>query len=73
MTVKETATERRRRLRTRTPGDEIELLTYDEIAELLRVSSKTVQRLVAAKRLEAFRIGRRVMFDKSKALEALRR
>jgi excisionase family DNA binding protein len=38
------------------------LLTLGEVAALLRVSGKTVQRLVAARRLPCVRIGRRVRF-----------
>ena len=38
------------------------LLTLGEVAALLRVSNKTVQRLVATRRLPCVRIGRRVRF-----------
>lgn len=38
------------------------LLTLGEVAALLRVSGKTVQRLVATRRLPCVRIGRRVRF-----------
>jgi excisionase family DNA binding protein len=38
------------------------LLTLDEVAGLLRVSEKTIQRLVAARRMPCVRIGRRLRF-----------
>jgi excisionase family DNA binding protein len=38
------------------------LLTLGEVAAILRVSGKTVQRLVATRRLPCVRIGRRVRF-----------
>ncbi len=38
------------------------LLTLGEVASLLRVSGKTIQRLVAAKRMPCVRIGRRLRF-----------
>lgn len=38
------------------------LLTIGEVAALLRVSGKTVQRLVATRRMPCVRIGRRVRF-----------
>jgi excisionase family DNA binding protein len=38
------------------------LLTLSEVAGLLRLSDKTIQRLVAARRLPCVRIGRRVRF-----------
>jgi excisionase family DNA binding protein len=38
------------------------LLTAGEVAALLRLSGKTIQRLVASRRLPCVRIGRRVRF-----------
>lgn len=38
------------------------LLTVGEVAAVLRLSNKTVQRLVASRRLPCVRIGRRVRF-----------
>ena len=38
------------------------LLTLGEVAALLRVSGKTIQRLVATRRLPCVRIGRHVRF-----------
>jgi len=37
-----------------------ELLTLDEVAEKLRVSRRTVERLVDAGRIRVLRVGRRV-------------
>lgn len=38
-----------------------ELLTLDEVAERLRVSRRTIERLVSAGRIRPSRIGRRIL------------
>ncbi len=38
-----------------------ELFTVDEVAERLRVSRRTIERLVAAGRIRVTRVGRRVL------------
>lgn len=44
------------------------LLTLREVAELLRVSEKSVRRLVAYRRLPCVRIGRALRFQSSDVL-----
>jgi len=39
------------------------LLTLDELASHLRLSQRTIRRLVAARRLPCVRIGRQLRFD----------
>lgn len=48
-----------------------EVLTADDVAALLRVSSKTVKRLAAEGRLPAQRVGRAWRFSKEAILEWL--
>lgn len=51
-----------------TPAGLQPLLTVGEVAALLRLSNKTVQRLVASRRLPCVRIGRRVRFTAADVL-----
>ena len=44
------------------PATSIEVLTVAEVAHLLRVSQRTVQRLVASERIPFMRVGRSVRF-----------
>lgn len=46
------------------------LLTVDEVAELLRLSSRTIRRLIADKKLPVVRIGRAVRV-RAEAVESL--
>jgi excisionase family DNA binding protein len=51
--------------------DEVPLyqcLTVNEVAEALRVSTKTVQRLISAGHLKPLRIGRRVLVTQEELL-----
>ena len=52
----------------RPPDSKPEVLTPDEVAELLRVSRGTVNRLVAAKAVPFVRIGKRRIRFKSEAV-----
>jgi excisionase family DNA binding protein len=45
------------------PGCAFPLLTLDELAAHLRLSQRTIRRLVAARRLPCVRIGRQLRFD----------
>jgi excisionase family DNA binding protein len=54
-----------------TPVAQLEpLLTVDEVADHLRLSSRTIRRLIAAKKLAVVRIGRAVRV-RAEAVEAL--
>jgi len=46
----------------RTPSETDRLLTRDEAAERLRISTRTLDDLEASGRLQAIRIGRRVLY-----------
>lgn len=45
------------------PADARSILTRDEVADMLRVSARTVERLEAQRLLRSFRVGRAVRFD----------
>ena len=51
---------------------EPQFLTVDEVAELLRVSSRTVQRLLAEGKLPGVRIGRQWRIPRAELLAYLR-
>ena len=44
------------------------LLTLAEASAFLRLSEKSIRRLIAARRLPCVRLGRRVLFDRSDLL-----
>jgi len=46
----------------------VPLLTVRETAAYLRVSEKSIRRLIARRRLPCVRLGRRVLFDRSDLL-----
>ena len=54
-------------------GQYVPLLSVDETAQALRVSSKTVRRLIAAGRLSYLRVGRRVLLLTEDVDEYIRR
>lgn len=50
-----------------------EILDLEEVAKLLKVSKRTVQREVEAGRLEAFRVGRSLRFQSEAVEEYMKR
>ena len=48
------------------------LLTLPEASAFLRLSEKSIRRLIAARRLPCVRLGRRVLFDRSDLLRWVR-
>ena len=46
-------------------SETLRLLTLPEVADLLRLSEKTVRRLVAARRMPCVRLGRQLRFVQS--------
>lgn len=48
------------------------LLTVSEMAERLRISTRTLQTLVSQHKIPHFRAGRQIRFDEADVIEALR-
>ena len=44
-------------------------LTFNETADLLRISKPTVERLVAEKKIPSYKIGKRRLFDHDELIE----
>lgn len=53
------------------PASKTEYLTRKEVAALLRISIPTLHELVKTGRLKAYRIGGRVLFNKSEVEDSL--
>ncbi|MGE3913791.1 MAG: helix-turn-helix domain-containing protein [Chloroflexota bacterium] len=58
--------------RRKTPADEIDLLTIDEVADVLRVRWWTVRRLVRAGKLPAVYVGRALRFQRKDVVAFVR-
>lgn len=53
------------------PSNKIEFLTRKEVAALLRISIPTLHELIKTGKLKAYRIGGRVLFNKSEVEDSL--
>ena len=52
--------------------EESELMTRDEVKELLKVSGVTLSKFTKTGRLTFYRVGRRILFDRTELLNEIR-